>query len=636
MIRFRDSILLAHTKLRTHKIRTGITIGVAGILFGVIFSGVFVAQGIFESVERFSREGLASRSIVVIGKYNNSFFSSYENATDESFVLEVKQAHQDLVGMKTAAAKKYNIDYDAKSEDPSPIEIDKNTGRERVSEVALGTELVEEVANERQAALFEPLAIEAFLNPYKSATVLKGNKRVQLTDGLLLPMENGKEKHAEDSQEQFRYQMGGDDIPIVQVLNASVTKPFIINQDTVKEGELPGVVSFRYAEKLLGLEPLAKDSTNDQKLARLGEVRERVGDITASFCYRNEASQLLYGQAAAQQADIERNETNAAYSMPSLLYALPAEDSCGPVTIAEDTRTQAEKQAAANLEAYQKEIGTHPGEPKQHKVMLRAIGLSGDAPGAQMSSGVSDMVVGLLSSWLYYGATWSIPADLLAEVPAELRPEALFAIDPSGNGGIKNDIFSRDEYMVEFGDKDEARIALQRSELTSGGVSVMPFGSGMLVIDQMKQWFLTGLMYALAVVGGIALIILASLIGRMVSDGRRESAVFRAIGAKRIDIGAIYGMYALLLSLRVAFFALLVGLAIALATEVWLSAEATVGARLAYAAIDTSKGFHFIGIGSWYIPVMLGIIVVTGLLASIIPIFLGSRRNPINDMRDDT
>lgn len=636
MIRLRDSTILAHTKLRTHKVRTGITIGVAGILFGLIFGGVFVAQGIFESVERFSSEGLANRSIVAIGKYNHNFFNAYDNAAEEGFVEEVKQAHEERVNLKTAAAKKYGIDYDAKSEDPSPIEIDKDTGKERVSETALGSGLVKSIVDKRRAAVYEPFDIKAFLKPYTSATILKGNKRVQPSDGLFLPMEEGKEKTIEDRQEQFRYQMGGNDVPTVQVLNETITKPFIIKQDTVQEGELPGIVSFRYAEKLLGLEPLGRDSTNGEKLARLQEVRGRVGDITASFCYRNEASQLLLGQAIAQQAEIERNKTNAAYVMPSLLYALPAEDSCGPVMIAEDTRTQAEKQAAANLEAYQKEIGTHPGEPEQHKVVLRAIGLSGDAPGAEMSSGVSDMVVGLLSSWLYYGATWSIPADLLEQAPAELRPEALFALDPSGNGGNKNDIFNMDEYMVEFGDKDEARHALQRSELASGGVSVMPFGSGMLVIDQLKQWFLIGLMYALAIVGGVALITLASLIGRMVSDGRRESAVFRAIGAKRIDIGSIYGMYALLLSLRVALFALAVGLTVSLVVEFWLSADATIGARLAYAAVDVSKGFHFIGFGSWYIPAMLGIIVVTGLLASVIPIFLGSRRNPINDMRDDT
>ena len=38
MIRLIDAMTLAYTKLRTHKIRTGLTVGVAGILFGLILA----------------------------------------------------------------------------------------------------------------------------------------------------------------------------------------------------------------------------------------------------------------------------------------------------------------------------------------------------------------------------------------------------------------------------------------------------------------------------------------------------------------------------------------------------------------------------------------------------------------------
>ena len=47
MIRLIDAMTLAYTKLRTHKIRTGLTIGVAGILFGLILAVIMVAQGVF-------------------------------------------------------------------------------------------------------------------------------------------------------------------------------------------------------------------------------------------------------------------------------------------------------------------------------------------------------------------------------------------------------------------------------------------------------------------------------------------------------------------------------------------------------------------------------------------------------------
>lgn len=637
MIHLRDSLTLAYTKYRTHKVRTGITVGVAGILFGVIFGGVFIAQGVIESVERFNKEGLADRSLVEVSKYDSYTFDTYEHAEDSDFIAEVWQAHNEKIAMKTAAAKKYGIAYDAKTEDPSPLEIDQDSGKERISESALTSALVLSIAQKRKDEHYKPLDINEFIKPYTSAKILEASSRVQPSSGWLLPMEDGKEKVLKDRYDQFRYYMGGnEDAPIIQVLDESVTTPFIVDsKGSVPDGELPGIVSFKYAEKLLGLKPLGTDSTNEQKLARLQEVRSRIDEITASFCYRNQASQNLVGQATSQKQEIERNKNNKEYAAPSLLYSLPPEDSCGAVTISKDARTEIEKRTAENLVSYQKEIGEYIGDPVQHKVTLRAIGLSGDAMDG-MSSGAGDMVKSLLGSWLGYGALWTIPAGMLSDTPPGVRPVEVFGSVTSGNAGVKNDFFSADNYLVEFSDKAEARDAVRRSEWGAGGISATPFGSGVLIVDQFKEWFQTALLWALGIVGGIALIILASLIGRMVSDGRRESAVFRAIGARRTDIASIYGMYAFLLSLRVALFALVLGLILSVGAEMKLSADATTSAKLAYAAVDMDKSFHFIGINSWYIPVMIAVIVLTGLLASIIPILLGARRNPISDMRDDT
>ena len=329
--------------------------------------------------------------------------------------------------------------------------------------------------------------------------------------------------------------------------------------------------------------------------------------------------------------------------MPSIIYTIPDDTSCGAVTIEKDTRTSAEKHQADALVSYQKEIGEYPGEPEQQKVIMRAIGLSGDAPTDQIAGSAGAMVMGLLGSWLSYGNNWTIPNGMLARVPESLRPTTLFP-DPNDEKG-RNEALGKmiqiESYLVEFSDKQEARTVLQRGGAFGGviednALSVSPFGSGTLMVNEVKHWFEIGLMWALAIVGGVAFIILAGLIGRMVSDGRRESAVFRAIGARRADIGRIYGMYTLLLAVRVVIFAAVLGLVLSFAVDVWLSSDATVGARLAYAAVDTSKEFHFISLASWYVPVILGAIVVVSLLASIIPILLGARRNPITDMRNDT
>lgn len=646
MIRFVDAVILAHTKLRTHKVRTGLTLGVAGILFGLILGVIFVAQGIFDSVTRFSEEGLADRAIVAVSKWSDAYYNQYEHAEDEDFIAEVKAAHEALVAKKTAAAKKYTISYDAKTEDPSPIIIDKETKKERISDDFMQSSIVMKVVEKRSQEVFRPLDIKAFLAPYPSAKILPGNAAVNTADGSVMFMREGREEAMRPESERKKSNGGeyGQFETSIQVLNDTITQQFVTVKDfDYAKGEIPGVVSYSHAEELLGLKKLPKTSTNQEKLDRLAEVRQRLSEVTASFCYRNSTSQALLSTAMAQQKEIERNKSNKDYVMPSIIYNVPADTSCGAVTIQKDTRTAAEKRQADALVSYQKEIGEYPGEPAQQKVIMRAIGLSGDAPTDQVAGLAGDMVMGLLSSWLSYGKNWTIPNSMLAKVPESLRPAALFP-DPNGEKG-RNDALGKtiqiDSYLVEFGDKQEARTVLERGGVFGGvmedtTVSVSPFGSGALFVDQLKRWFEIGLMWALAVVGGVAFIILAGLIGRMVSDGRRESAIFRAIGARRIDIGRIYSMYTLLLAIRVVIFTLVLGLVLAIATDLWLSSDATTGARLAYAAIDTSKEFHFISLGSWYIPIILGAIIIVSLLASIIPILLGARRNPITDMRNDT
>jgi ABC-type antimicrobial peptide transport system permease subunit len=133
----------------------------------------------------------------------------------------------------------------------------------------------------------------------------------------------------------------------------------------------------------------------------------------------------------------------------------------------------------------------------------------------------------------------------------------------------------------------------------------------------------------------VAIIILSGMIGRTIADGRKESAVFRAIGARRGDIARIYSTYTLLLSLRIVLFAAFFGIVSALALNMMLWHDATIGAQLAFGASNPKLEFHFIGFGSWYLPIIVAVIIGVGLLAMVIPLLRNSRRSPINDMRDD-
>ena len=644
MIRFFDAIILAHTKLRTHKIRTGITIGVAGILFGLILGAIFVVQGVFDSLERFGKEGLGDRAIVTLTKMSK-MYPVYEHLEDQQFVAEVEALHKAFVDNKAAIAKKYSVPYDSESEDPSPVQIDKKTKKKSIDGHDMMNTFVMQAAQARQNKVAKPFDVHEYLAPYKTAKILPNNAKLSGLDGAsFLYMKDGKEFSTDDQRKIQMLHMGGEDNPTLMIINQSIADAFMGKQSRFdpNKGELPVIVPFKDAEKLLKLKPLKGEASTQQKYDRLKEVRSRMSEMTASFCYRNETSQQLLAQAKSQRDEAKRKADDPNYRAPSLQYTLPADDSCGPVVATKDTRTPLEKRFMENRLAYEKELQVYTGEPEQYKVNLRVVGVSGDTPEGMASFDAAGMVQSLLGSWLGYGQQWAIPSEMLRQVPESSLPSFVQAAMKSDSVKTKNSILDNEDYLVEFGDVGEARALLKRDGLLSADAAIgnstfaLPFGSGMLVVEDLKEYFATGVFWALLIVGGVAIIILGSIIGRAVSEGRRESAIFRAIGARRADIGAIYGVYAFLLSLRVAIFAALLGVILALGVELWLSETATLGARYSYAATDTTAGFHFFSPFSVYVPIVLAAILAFGMIASIVPVILSARRNPIKDMRDDT
>lgn len=638
MIRFRDSLLLATTKIRARRIRTSVTVAISGLLFGLIAIVVVAVQGVFESVDSFSSEGLNDRYVTTITKSGGVPFNIWDNRDNPEVITRVEAAHKSTVEKKQTAAKKYRIEYDAKTEDPSPIEIDSITRKKQLSEQGLSSEIVQKVTDEIAKEKFTPFNIEAYIKPYGSAVLLGSSNVLAPKEGVLEYMKEGKEAQLQLNKQQRLSRQYSENAKHLTLLPQTLAEPFITskNFDPTK-GELPVIIPFSDAESLLGLKPLEKSVSNDQKLARVQEVRGRVTEIQTSFCYRNSASQSLLDRAIVLVEEAASNKGNNEYKKPSLTYAIPDVTTCGAVQIANDARTAAEKRHDADKEAYEREIGVSVGEPYQQKITLRAVGISADPPfGSGMASSVGDIAQGLLSSSLGYG-NWNIPQGLLKDIPEQYRPEAVFEDSPETTiGGM----IGFESYYVEFGDKQEARQMLGASGYFGAGgagseIFAVPFGSGSLVFDELKVQFERILFWVVLVVSGIAAIILSGMIGRTIADGRKETAVFRAIGATRSDISAIYTTYTLLLVTRIVLFALVLGVGVAIVADALLTSDLSIGAQLAFAASDQTKEFHIIGFKSWYLYAIVAIIFLIGVLSMVVPLLRNVRRSPINDMRDD-
>ena len=64
MIRLRDAFMMATTKLRTRRVRTALTVAIAGLLFGAVLAVALVVGGVFRSIDAMTEKSMAGRYII--------------------------------------------------------------------------------------------------------------------------------------------------------------------------------------------------------------------------------------------------------------------------------------------------------------------------------------------------------------------------------------------------------------------------------------------------------------------------------------------------------------------------------------------------------------------------------------------
>jgi ABC-type antimicrobial peptide transport system permease subunit len=165
--------------------------------------------------------------------------------------------------------------------------------------------------------------------------------------------------------------------------------------------------------------------------------------------------------------------------------------------------------------------------------------------------------------------------------------------------------------------------------------SVSPFGSSSAAIDELKNGFSKVFKIAAIVVAGLAALIMMGTVGRIIADSRRETAVFRALGAKRLDIAQIYFGYVLMLAGLIFVVSFVIGLLFSSYLNHRYSEGVTIDALLAFNVGDLSQKIVLTKLYTQDLLYVLGLIIAGGLAAAIFPVLNNVRRNPIRDMRDE-
>jgi hypothetical protein len=626
MIRLRDAMVLAGTKLRTRKVRTIVTAVLASLLFaGLVFSFT-VVKGAIDSYTRYSKNGLSQRYIANVIFYNTG---SSPDMSSAELIVRAKERNKQVIADKKADAKRLGIEYDAANEAAVTFSDGGNGGSEYLNgdNFAVQQILKEEFAKKKTKEEITR-EIAAHYNPkqfYAAKTFGDTNN--------LTTMKLGKESFDSSTQQTIMYTV--DPLTTLSYLPRTLVNSFLLdNADfrvaTTTDSAIPVIVTYADAEKALGLTSLPRTASDKARLQRINEVKQQAANKEITVCYRNAASKQLIEQTKQQIAEIEKRASDKTYQRPSQLYALPDPTSCGPVIVTKDTRSAEEKRLAAKQTEFNLKYNLEQ-EPVQKKLTFRIVGLSPDTPNySSMSTfeSLASMVGGtsLMGQWI-------IPSELVdtsvqtAFIP-QLTESAMSSFSYSNVGNL-----------VEFSTATDAKKFVTEQACTGMDCMTKPtiayFGSNSVLLQSVAEGAANVLWVAGLIVAGVAAVLMMGMVGRVITDSRRETAVFRAIGAKRNDIRMIYALYVLAFSLIIALSALVIGTALAWIYSMSTSDSLTTSAHLMF--IESRETAPFILVGFWQTAVLLtiGVVVLAGFVSTLLPLGRNLARSPLKDMRDE-
>ncbi|MBK8731163.1 MAG: ABC transporter permease [Tetrasphaera sp.] len=658
MIRLSDALRLARTKLRMRRVRLVLTIVVSALLFSVLTASAVLLQGTTASLKSFSTEG-----------YGNQFFvqgtpqvDATSPATTAAVVAELQPKHAALVAQKKALAKQLNLPYDEAGDSTLPlVNQPSQTGGAATWVLNAESPLVQEALAARAAST--KVAYEDFAAAASSQGAT-ATYRGTVSSAISSSSRGATLAIVKDGREMTSSAASGESRGLRTLVDngwslrdQKLLAPFVLKGQQLavgEDGSIPMVAPFSAAEEMLGLKPLSETATPEARIQRIATVRTRIAGRTAQLCYRNTASTTLVQKAESVMKDWAANKGKPDAQEPTVQYALPTTP-CAIPSVSKDIRAAEDKQVADNQEKFDRTFGL-VSDPVQGVVTLRIVGLSPDADSGMTSMSLTSILSGLLSS--NAGAGWISPL----EATSNATVQAIFG------GGPETMPLTRQLYYARFPSADRMRAFTAAQSCAMGsetgaldgapedavaeaqepvgdptaaclaagkGFALSPYGNSAGAIDDFTKGANTFLRWFLLGVLALAAVIMAGNIGKIVADSRRETAVFRSLGARRFHIAQIYLTYVTLVCALIAGVALAVGTGLPQAVSVTQSPALSAIAVQAFNAANVHQKFTLVGFAPMHLLAICGCVLPAGLLSATLPLLTNMRRNPITDMRDD-
>lgn len=651
MIKIKDASVLAFAKLRTHKIRTLIVILLSSLLFSVLIISISVIQGALNSVNNFRKGELTSRYIVSVSNAPIDRSKGQDDFNDPVLIEKAKKRYAALVKEKTLEAKKLGIEYLQASDQPlyqqtlgGAVELSLNDPNDIVYEV-----LKEKYEN---IPAFDDSKLNTIAKEYNASKIFSDEFYFIKRGSSLISLKDGKELFYDKTNERetnANYIRPFVDDSLMILGASEIIDSFILPNNAGWQPDsksLPIVLPQNVIEQLLGMEKITSDASFEEKLSRLKKIRENITNLIFKMCYRNDVSSSQIQKAITQKKEIEANKDKKDYQKPKLIYNLPDASSCANAVIASDTRTKEEKLQDSKQKLFDKKFGKNTS-PVSKFITFKVVGMSPSGKDVlnpqqkqqeEKARTFKDIINGILK-----------PSDIGQMIPKKLYDELtnkedyadLFTYKPfymMGNEDNKR-------RFVEFKNADDAQKFInEKSCVVQYDNTCKPFGnpyqanlmfSNSSALDDAQNTISGWLIYLIAAIAVLATIIMWFMISRMIADSRHETAVFRAIGFKRIDITFIYLLYVFMLTILIMMFALLFGVIGTLLVDVQFSTNLTVQAQYVFGDFWQNKQVNLAYFDYQKITLILMLILSISLISAIVPLYRNVRRNPIKDLKEE-
>ncbi len=656
MIGLLDTFTLARTKLRSKRILLIITVIVSGLVFGVLSGAIMVATGVTRSTEHFFTKALNGRYLVEATPNIPSWVYSYEDTFNEpsaELVKKLTDMQDAYIAKQKAIYDKHKITFDktmvAPILQPNPYGQKDSAGNATLV-INRDSPVYQDYLKQRQLDYIKTATnkvsdLQKIAKKYGAADY-HYNQSISL-ESQATYLKNGQE---ELGKKQPADATSYQDYLTTNVQNSSYTftdqsllSRFILPANKARQqttDAIPVVLTTQEIAKVFGKELGIGKQPSDPtaQVAWMKDLQQKANGYVYSVCYRSTSEMALIQKTMQMNTEMVAKKNDPTYSAPSLQYTLPTTP-CGELTVKKDSRSAQQKQVAAAEESLQKDLGTY--QPAEHQLLrFQIVGTFTITDFTSQPQNATAYISYLLGPMYTRGSF--IPQQLYDKLPAAAKHEDLLK---STGGATDYKAFEDADIkgtVVTFPTLTAARDFIKQEGCSIDvGDCKKPFilatyGSSYLAVDDISTFIASISPIALGIAMTIATIIIWITMARVIIDSRRETAVFRALGAKRRDIVAVYLLYSMLVAVLITLFMLLLGLGIATVVDGLYSADATSLAKVAYGVFDNSIGsYHFMGINVSLLGILVAALFGICLLAVLPPLWRNVRRSPIRDMRDE-